>query len=373
MASVLLNDFKRLWEETGAAVLAAVEQVGESGRYILGDSVARFEAALVAELGLTFAVGCASGLDAIEIGLRSLALPSGAPVLTTPLSAFATTLAIVRAGGVPVFVDVDARGNVDLDRCERLLERRPDISFFVPVHLYGHPLDLEHLAHIKRRFGVAIVEDCAQAIGARAAGRVAGSIGDLAAFSFYPTKNLGALGDGGAVAGATARHRDISRSLRHYGQSATYVHDRLGLNSRLDELHAAVLAAAFLPRLAGWTERRRQIAARYRNGISHPTVGLLEPASSAQPVWHLFPVFVPADRRLGFQEHMRDAGVQTGAHYPHLIPDQPALRETAFEIAGEPTRAREIANTEVSLPMNPQLTDDEVDTVIAAVNGWPAR
>jgi dTDP-4-amino-4,6-dideoxygalactose transaminase len=373
MASVLLNNFKRLWDETAPEVMAAIARVGESGWYILGESVARFETALASNLGLAFAAGCASGLDAIEIALRALELPAGARVLTTPLSAFATTLAIVRAGGVPVFADVDARGNVDLDRCERLFEQRPDISFFVPVHLYGHPVDLEHLAHIKRRFDVCVVEDCAQAIGARTAGRVTGSVGDLAAFSFYPTKNLGALGDGGAVAGGTGRLRDACRSLRHYGQSATYVHDRLGLNSRLDELHAAVLASAFLPRLAGWTERRRQIAARYRAEISNPAVGLPAPAPDAQPVWHLFPLLLPANRRRDFQAHMRDAHVETNVHYPHLIPDQAALRGTPFEIAGEVTRAREISNTEVSVPINPQLSDDEVNAVIAAVNGWSGR
>src|SRR5262245_6677292 len=147
--TVALNDFKRQWAEVGPAVLAAVERVGASGWYGLGDTVARFEDALASAVGTRFAVGCGSGLDAIEIALRALGLPQGARVLTTPLSAFATTLAIVRAGGVPVFVDVDGRGNIDLDRCERLLEQRQDVSFFVPVHLYGHPVDLAQLARIK--------------------------------------------------------------------------------------------------------------------------------------------------------------------------------------------------------------------------------
>jgi dTDP-4-amino-4,6-dideoxygalactose transaminase len=371
--TVLLNDFPRLWEETGATVMAAVRQVGESGRYILGESVTRFEEALASTLGLGFSVGCASGLDAIEIALRSLDLPLGARVLTTPLSAFATSLAIIRAGGVPIFVDVDARGNVDLDRCERLLEQRRDVSFFVPVHLYGHPVDLAQLGRIKERFGVHVVEDCAQAIGASASGRIAGTVGDLAAFSFYPTKNLGALGDGGAVGGATDTLRPACVSLRNYGQSARYLHDRLGLNSRLDELQAAVLVSAFLPRLAGWTERRRRIAARYRAGIANPLVRLLPPASDAQPVWHLFPVLVPAERRQEFQEEMTRAGVQTGVHYPHLIPNQHAMRGTAFEIVGELARAAEIANGEVSLPIHPHLTDEEADQVIAAVNRWRGR
>jgi dTDP-3-amino-3,4,6-trideoxy-alpha-D-glucose transaminase len=368
--TVLLNDFKRQWEETGAEVMAAVEKVGRGGWYILGESVASFERALAAGLGLGFTVGCASGLDAIEIALRALELPAGARVLTTPLSAFATTLAILRAGGVPVFVDVDHRGNVDLGRCERLLDGRRDVSFFVPVHLYGHPVDLEHLARLRDRFGVRVVEDCAQAIGARAAGRAAGTVGDLAAFSFYPTKNLGALGDGGAVGGRDEALRAACQSLRNYGQSARYVHDRLGLNSRLDELHAAVLESALLPRLIGWTARRRQIAARYRAGLSNPAVRPLPVEEGAEPVWHRFPVAVAPERRQSFQEHLRAAGVQTAVHYPRLIPDQEGLRGATFEVVGELARALSLAGGEVSLPIHPHLTDDEADRVIEAVNRW---
>jgi dTDP-4-amino-4,6-dideoxygalactose transaminase len=370
--TILLNDFKRQWVETGPAVMAAVKQVGESGWYILGESVTRFERALASRVTRGFAVGCASGLDAIEIGLRALDLPAGARVLTTPLSAFATTLGIVRAGGIPVFVDVDGVGNLDLERCERLLAARPDISYAVPVHLYGHPLDLQHLARIKQRFGLRIVEDCAQAINARFADQLAGTVGDLAAFSFYPTKNLGALGDGGAVAGDLDALADACQALRNYGQSHRYVHTRLGLNSRLDEVHAAVLESAFMPKLVEWTVRRQQIASRYLARLSNPHVQPLPVDPSAQPVWHLFPVLVPAPRRQNFQDHLRDAGIQTAIHYPMLIPDQEALKQTPSEIIDDLSRAREIANGEVSLPIHPYLRDDETDRVIAAVNGWAA-
>lgn len=370
--AVLLNDFKRQWADTGPAVLAAVERVGASGWYILGESVARFEAALAASVGAPFAVGCASGLDAIEIGLRALGLEPGARVLTTPFSAFATTLAILRAGGTPVFVDVDARGNLDLELCERLLERRTDISYLVPVHLYGHPLDLTHLSHLQRRFELRVVEDCAQAIGASSAGRAAGSVGELAAFSFYPTKNLGALGDGGAVTAKTEAARDACSSLRNYGQSSRYVHDHLGLNSRLDELHAAILESAFLPRLPEWTSARRRIAARYSSGLSHLDVRALPVAGDAAPVWHLFPVLVPARARQSFHEHLRLSGVQSAVHYPRLIPEQEALKGVAFESIGPLARARELADCEVSLPMHPYLRDEQVDRVLDAVNGWRA-
>jgi dTDP-3-amino-3,4,6-trideoxy-alpha-D-glucose transaminase len=369
---ILLNDFKRQWSDIGSDVAVAVERVGASGWYILGESVASFERALAPRLGPRFAVGCASGLDAIEIGLRALALPAGARVLTTPLSAFATTLAIVRAGYTPVFADVDAHGNLDLEPCDRLLGDRPDIRAMVPVHLYGQPMDLDALAALKQRFGLRIVEDCAQSIGARFGDRVAGTVGDLAATSFYPTKNLGAIGDGGAVLGDDEGLRTAASALRNYGQSRRYVHDRLGLNSRLDELHAAILETAMLPRLDAWTERRREIAARYLAAIRHTGVRLPSPPARAAPVWHLFPVLVAPDQRSPLQGHLRAAGIETAIHYPSLIPDQKALSGVAIEVIGDLSRARQFAACEMSVPIHPFLADEQVDRVIAAVNGWRA-
>ena len=369
---ILLNDFKRQWSETRSDVLAAVERVGGSGWYVLGTGVASFERALATRMQLRFAVGCASGLDAIEIGLRVLGLPAGARVLTTPLSAFATTLAIVRAGCVPVFADVDRHGHLDLALCARILAERADVRALVPVHLYGQPMDLGGLADIKRRFPVRVIEDCAQSIDARFAGRAAGTVGDLAATSFYPTKNLGALGDGGAVLTDDEGLRTAASALRNYGQSRRYVHDRLGLNSRLDEVQAAILEAAQLPRLDAWTARRRQVAARYLAGIRHPGVRLPAPAARAEPVWHLFPIVVAPDKRDSLQAHLRASGVETAVHYPTLIPEQEALAGVTFEVIGELPRARELAGGEVSIPIHPYLSDDEADRVVAAVNGWSA-
>jgi dTDP-3-amino-3,4,6-trideoxy-alpha-D-glucose transaminase len=366
------NDFKRLWADVGPEVLAAVETVGKTGWYVLGPSVTRFEQALARLFGLGFSVGCASGLDAIEISLRALCLPHGAPVLTTPLSAFATTLAILRAGGTPVFADVDHRGHLDLHHCEQILKDRPDIRHLVPVHLYGNAMNLSDLRELKQRFELRVVEDCAQSIGAHFDGRAAGTIGDLAAVSFYPTKNLGALGDGGAIVTGDDHLRDRCAVLRNYGQSSQYVHDELGLNSRLDEVHADILDSVFLPRLAAWTSRRRELASRYLNGIAHPRLRPLEAARESLPVWHLFPVFVPAAGRESFQRHLRDAGIESAVHYPRLIPDQAALRAVKVEVVGPLTRAGELAASEVSLPIHPYLTDPEQDRVIGAINSWRA-
>ncbi len=371
--AILLNDFKRQWADTRADVLAAVESVGASGWYILGRRVESFERALAPRFGRRLAVGCASGLDAIEVGLRALGLQPGQRVLTTPLSAFATTLAILRAGGVPVFADVDRRGLVDLDLCERRFAADPALRFFVPVHLFGYPLDGGRLAALRARFGLTLLEDCAQSVMARWRDVPAGSAGQASATSFYPTKNLGALGDGGAIVTDDDEVRSRCAFLRDYGQSARYVHDHLGLNSRLDELHAAILESAFLPRLEAWTERRRAVARRYLAGIRHPRVRTLEPAAEAQPSWHLFPVFVPGAERDSFRRHLEGRGVQTAIHYPRLITEQRALAGVLTpEAAGPLEVARELAGGEVSLPIHPYLHDEEVEAVVEAVNGWPA-
>lgn len=370
-ASIPMNDFARQWSDTSADVLAAVAQVGASGWYILGKQVATFEQALASFSGCSHAIGCANGLDAIEIGLRALGLQPGQRVLTTPLSAFATTLAIVRAGGVPVFVDTDASGLLDLDLVERELVRDPYLRFLVPVHLYGHTLALGRLQTLKERFGLKLVEDMAQAIGARSGLHSVGSVGDISATSFYPTKNLGALGDGGAVLTGDPALAEACQTLRDYGQSAKYVHSVLGLNSRLDELHAAILAGAFLPRLPAWTQRRCEIAERYRADIRHPLVTPLPVPAESGSVWHLFPTLVSGAGRVALAAHLKRHGIGSAVHYPHLIPAQPALAGSVFEIRGELVCAQRLADGELSLPIHPYLTDGEVAHVIATVNGWP--
>ena len=345
------NDFKRQWEDLRDDALAAFEKVGASGWYALGEEVRAFEAELAVLWGFPHAAGVASGLDAIEISLRALGCGPGDRVLTTPLSAFATTLAIVKLGAVPVFVDTDDQGLIDLQRCEDLLTKRRDIRYFVPVHLYGFVLDPVELLRLREVHELLMVEDCAQSIAA---------VGDVAAMSFYPTKNLGAMGDGGAIlcrdAGLDAR----VRALRDYGQTAKYRHDFIGYNSRLDELQAAFLRRACLPRLARWTARRREIAGAYLNGIKNAAVRLPAPRGGSQPSWHLFPVWIDPAKR--------DSRLAFGVHYPVAVPDQKALRGVPFEAPGGYEIARRLCASEVSLPIHPYLDDAEVAEVIAMVN-----
>jgi dTDP-3-amino-3,4,6-trideoxy-alpha-D-glucose transaminase len=364
------NDFQRQWQDIQNDALAAFKQVGESGWYILGNELRDFEAALASYWGLKHAAGVASGLDAIEISLRLLGCQSGDAVLTTPISAFATTLAILKIGAVPVYVDTDERGLLNLDRCRDLFWRRPDIRYFVPVHLFGHSLDVAAMRQMREEFNVHIVEDCAQSIGARYKGEASGTAGQFAAVSFYPTKNLGAMGDGGAILTDHPEWHAQALTLRDYGQTAKYRHETVGYNSRLDELQAALLKRAILTRLKGWVERRRAIANTYLAGIRHPDIRCAGRPEFSESSWHLFPVLASAGRKAPFVEYLKSSGVTPGEHYPSIIPDQPVMAHVAFEFADDCQTARRFAASEVSLPIHPYLTDEEVARVIEVVNAW---
>ena len=370
--TVHLNDFQAQWRNVRAAALSAVDAVGDSGRLILGQKVRHFEEVLAARAGVEHVVGCANGLDAIEISLRSLDLKCGERVLTTPLSAFATTLAIVRAGGVPVFVDVDNTGLLDLEKAEQILaEQKHPVRFVLPVHLFGQAIDLQKLAGLKDRFGFRLVEDCAQAIGATSDGVPVGTMGDLAALSFYPTKNLGCMGDGGAVLASDDRLAAAARALRDYGQTGKYTHAYLGMNSRLDEIQAAILLEALLPRLAEFTQRRRHIAAQYRENITSEALTIPEGPRGSDSVYHLFPILVRGDRD-SFRAHLRTCGIESAVHYPMLIPDQPALGGCKIEVPHSLVTAMHFTNREVSLPIHPYLSHEDVERVIDACNTWNA-
>ncbi len=364
------NDFRKQWEDIRQDVLAATERVGASGWYVLGQEVTAFENALASYWGLRHCAGVASGLDALEISLRILGCNPGDRVLTTPVSAFATTLAIVKLGAIPVFADTDERGLIDLGRCRDLLKQRSDIRFFVPVHLYGHSLDLTELQALRTDFDLQLIEDCAQSVGARFRGAATGTVGQIAATSFYPTKNLGGIGDGGAILTNDPAADAQARILRFYGETTRYQHDFLGYNSRLDELQAALLLQAQLPRLPQWIERRRSIASTYLKGIRNPNVRMCSAAEGSESSWHLFPVFVAPEARERFLQHLQTEGIGAGIHYPKAIPDQPALNNVRHELSDDCAVARRLCASEVSIPIHPYLSDAEVEQIIQAVNSW---
>lgn len=369
---ILLADFRRQWEASREKYLEAVERVGRSGWLILGKEVEAFERDLAAAWPLPHTVGVANGLDALELAFRGLGAQPGDVYLTTPLTAFATTLAILRVGGIPVFADVDASGLLDLDSAETVMSSvAKRARFLVPVHLFGHSMDLARLGAFTARHQLLLVEDCAQAIGARHRGQAVGTVGLAAATSFYPTKNLGAFGDGGALLTTDPSLAERVRCLRDYGQTDKYVHDLLGANSRLDELQAALMRSVQLPLLASQTMRRKEVAARYLAQIKNPSVSLPVVPAGSESVWHLFPVLVEGDRE-AFRAHLKTRGVGTGLHYPHLVPHQKAMpAEASLQPGVRWPMAERFANQEVSLPLHPHLDDSEVERVIEACNTFP--
>lgn len=364
MTTVAANDFAAQWEEIGADALDAVDRVGRSGWLVLGREVEQFEVELAAWWGVEHAVGVASGMDALEISLRCAGIGPGDRVLTTPLTAFATTLAVLRAGAEPVWVDTDAAGNLDLAAADAALEDDPRIRAVLPVHLYGHPLDPGALAALVERHDVALVEDCAQSAGATRDGRPTGTVGRLAATSLYPTKNLGAYGDGGVVLTDDGDLAERARVLRNYGQEARYTHVEPGLNSRLDEVQAAIVRSALLPRLDGWLARRAAIAERYVAALDGTRLRPIRPTGGSSAN-HLFPVEALDGEPRALRDRLAADGIGVGRHYPTLCPDQPACRGAGV-VVGALANARRVAEREISLPIHPQLDDAAVDRVIDA-------
>ena len=364
---VAANDFSRQWEDIRREALEAVDRVGRSGWLVLGEEVRAFENEFAAWWGASHAVGVASGLDALEIALRCAGIQPGARVLTTPLTAFATTLAVVRAGAEPVWCDVDESGVMDLARADEALRADDSIRAVLPVHLYGHPMDPAGLESIAREHSVVIIEDCAQAAGAERAGRPTGLVGAAAGVSLYPTKNLGAMGDAGVVLTEDEGVAEKARTIRDYGQADRYKHVEVGLNSRLDEVQAAILRSALLPRLDGWLVRRRQIALRYSEALGD---GGLRPitAQGGRSAHHLFPVEVTNGDAEEVAKHLAGRGISVGRHYPFLCSDQPAA-EGVGAAADPLSVARRISRRELSLPIHPFLGDEELEFVIEACAG----
>jgi dTDP-3-amino-3,4,6-trideoxy-alpha-D-glucose transaminase len=347
------------------AVRNAIDRVIRSGWFVLGPEVAAFEQEFAAASGAAHAVGVGTGTDAIALILRALGIGAGDEVITTALSAAYSALAVMMAGARPVFADVDRlRLTIDPEQVARLIG--PRTRAILPVHLYGQPADMTSLERLAVRHNLAIVEDCCQAHLATAAGRPVGTIGAAGAFSFYPTKNLGALGDGGAVVTNDRALAERITRLRNGGQTDRYRHLEPGVNSRLDEMQAAILRAR-LPRLPEWTARRRALAARYRSRLADGPIEVV-PELDAGHVYHLFVVRTPARRDL--QAHLAAHGIETLIHYPVSIPDQPAL--ASVDPADCPVAAR-ACDEILSLPLHPALHEDSVDEVAAAVHAFEPR
>jgi UDP-N-acetyl-3-dehydro-alpha-D-glucosamine 3-aminotranferase len=355
-----MGDLRRERQELGAELEIATNRVLERGWFILGPEVEAFEREFAAYCGAEFGVGVASGTDAIMLALAALELPANAEVVTSALTSVATVTAILRAGLTPVLVDVDsATLNLDLGRIEERLTGRT--GAIVPVHLYGRPVDMEPLMKLAGKRGIAVVEDAAQAHGAMVGAKKAGAIGRAGCFSFYPSKNLGAYGDGGLVITSDRAFGERVRLLRQYGWRERDRSEVVGFNSRLDELQAAVLRVK-LGKLDQWNARRRAIAMRYDHRLRrNPKVRL--PLLGDRDVFHLYVVRVADRDRV--RARLADAGIATGIHFPLAIHQHPALRD---RFAGQPFPVAEQACREIlSLPIFPQLAESEIDRVADAL------
>jgi dTDP-4-amino-4,6-dideoxygalactose transaminase len=348
-----------------ADVGAAIERVIARGCFVLGPELDAFEREFADACQAPHAVGVGSGTDALALALRALGVGPGDEVITSPLSAAYSALAIMMTGARPVFADIDP-DRLTLDPRTTEAAVTPRTKALMPVHLYGQPADMPALMQVAARHRLLVVEDCCQAHMATCEGRPVGSFGAAAAYSFYPTKNLGALGDGGALTTADASVAARVRRLRNGGQTDRYHHGEFGVNSRLDELQAAILRArlAWLPR---WTAERRALAAEYRRRLADAPV-TVPPERDPGHVYHLFPIF--SRDRTALQAQLKSRGVETLVHYPVPIPRQPALaseRPAACPIADR------VCNDVLSIPLHPGMTRQAVEAVAAALHAVTVR
>ncbi len=345
----------------------AARRVLASGRYVLGPEVESFERAFADHVGTRHCVGVGSGLDALHLALLAMDVGPGDEVLVPSNTYIATWLAVSRAGARPVPVEPDpSSGNIDPARLEAA--RTPRTRAVLPVHLHGRPADMAAVTAFAERHGLLVLEDAAQAHGARLGGRAAGALGTAGAWSFYPTKNLGAVGDAGAVTTDDGRLAERLRSLRNYGSRNKYVHDERGLNSRLDEMQAALLRVK-LTRLDEWNARRAVIAERYLDGLADAPLRLPVVPPGTRHAWHVFAVHSP--HRDALAAHLAERGVGTLMHYPTPPHLSGAYRDMGLGPGDLPVAER-LARETLSLPMGPHLAAADVERVIDAVAAFAA-
>jgi dTDP-4-amino-4,6-dideoxygalactose transaminase len=375
---VQMLDFSRQFSTMRRELLDAIESVCDSQRFILGPQVASFEHAVAAACAVPHAVGCASGTDAIWLALAAANIGPGDAVITTPFSFFASVSAILRCGAQPLLADIDpATFNLSAAASEELLRSHTGtgVKAILPVHLYGQCADWDAFTALKQKYDLLLVEDAAQAFGAAWNGTPAGALGDAAAFSFYPTKNLSAMGDAGLVTTASAAIDDHARVLRAHGMRSRYYHDEIGWNSRLDSLQAAILEVK-LRNLPQWNQQRRDLATRYDQlfreaGISGSTIaeGVVLPFTDPRAT-HIFHQYViRAPRRDQLRVYLTDRQIGSEIYYPLPLHQQVSLAQLGYRHGDFPVS--EAAAAEVlALPMYPELREDEQETVVETITSF---
>ena len=360
--TIPLVDLQAEYELLRSELDAAVTRVLASGWYILGREVAAFEEEFASYLGIAHAVGVASGTDAVLLACRALEIGPDDEVITVSHTAVATVAAIELSGAKPVFVDIDpVTYTMDMSQVAAAITSRT--KAVIPVHLYGYPAEMDILLALARRHNLFVIEDCAQAHGARYKGKRVGTLGDAAAFSFYPTKNLGAVGDGGAVVTNNPVVANRLKMLRQYGWQRRYISDFSGYNSRLDELQAALLRVK-LRYLDNFNATRRHLAELYNQRLAHLPLTLPTIEPNCEPVFHLY--VIQTDQRDGLQSYLTKQGIGTAVHYPVPVHRQPAYHRLGYEVGSLPM-TEEVCGDILSLPIHPHMSKTEVESVSQAI------
>ncbi|NJE54443.1 DegT/DnrJ/EryC1/StrS aminotransferase family protein [Thermococcus sp. 21S9] len=354
-------DLKREYQEIGDEILRAIQRVIESGWFILGNELNQFEKEFADYLGVKYAIGVNSGSDALYLAVKALGIHSGDEVITVSHTFISTVDAIVRNGARVVFVDIDPETyTIDVDQLEKSIT--PKTKAIIPVHLYGHPADMEPIMELAEEYGLYVIEDASQAHGAEYKGKKVGTFGHLACFSFYPTKNLGAYGDAGAIVTNDAELADKLRMMRNYGSPKKYYHDFVGVNSRLDEIQAAVLRIK-LKYLDQWNEKRRKIAKLYSELLDNSDVITPSEKEWAKHVYHLY--VIRHKNRDKLQQYLSEKGIKTQIHYPVPVHLQKAYLELGYRVRLPITER--ISSEVLSLPMYPWLSNGEVESIANTV------
>ncbi len=361
-------DLKTMHAPLMADIRREIDRVIESHAFALGPAVEEFERSFADYCGTEHCVGLNSGTSAVHVALICAGVQPGDEVITTPFTWISTAWAINYIGAVPVFVDIDPHTYcLDASKVEQAIT--PKTKAIVPVHLYGHPADMKPIVKLAREFNLAVIEDAAQAHGARYQRHVCGSLGDIAAFSFYPGKNLGGFGEGGAVVTDNAEWADRARALRDHAQEGRHNHTELGFNFRMDGIQAAVLNVK-LGRLDQWNDQRRCVAAWYEQQL-RDVPGLILPTAAewAEPVWHIYAAQHP--ERDALRGHLGKHHIQSGVHYPKPIHLQPAYAHLGYRKGTFP-QAEALAQRQLSLPMFPDMTEAQVTRVAEAIRAFSA-
>jgi dTDP-4-amino-4,6-dideoxygalactose transaminase len=364
---VAFVDLRAQTQALQPALTAAIGAVLGRGDFVLGEDVERFESEFAAYCGVRHAVGVDSGLSALELALRGADVGPGDEVITQANTFIATIGAILAVGAQPVLTDCDRHGGMDPAAVAAAIS--PRTRAIIPVHLFGRIGEIDAILSLAAARGLAVIEDACQAHGAVWRDKRAGSFGLAGAFSFYPSKNLGAFGDGGMLVTDSPALADRARLLRNYGQRVKYEHTVTPLNRRLDTLQAAILRVK-LPRLDGWNERRRCLAKAYREHLADLPFGLPQPESDGRHVYHLFVIEVDGRDRL--RATLTDAGIETGIHYPIPVHRQPVLERLGYLVGAFP-ETEQLAARSLSLPMYPELPLNHLEHVAMSIRGWLQR